>query len=83
MAVSKIQYAGTTLIDLTADTVTSKMLLIGETGHAADGSAIVGTMFEGYPSLYFVPNRLLDSRDENVRDSYGEKIDGRTLYKKQ
>lgn len=40
--VSKVVYAGRTLVDLTADTVAAPTLGEGVTAHAADGSAIVG-----------------------------------------
>ena len=37
MAVNKVVYAGQTLVDLTADTVTSDALRQGYTAHSADG----------------------------------------------
>ena len=43
MAVSKVNYGTTTLIDLTGDTVTADKLLAGYTAHGADGEAITGT----------------------------------------
>lgn len=43
MAVSKVIYGGTTLIDLTADTVTASDLAFGVTAHRADGNPVVGT----------------------------------------
>lgn len=43
MAVSKVQFDGNTLIDLTGDTVTAAKLHSGYTAHAADGSVITGT----------------------------------------
>lgn len=43
MAVSKIIYGGTTLIDLTTDTVTADKLLTGITAHGKDGELIEGT----------------------------------------
>lgn len=42
MAISKVIYGGTTLIDLTADTVVAAKLLSGYTAHGADGEAING-----------------------------------------
>jgi len=45
---NKVVYGGTTLIDLTADTVTADTLLVGRTAHSASGELIVGT-FEPYP----------------------------------
>lgn len=44
---NKIVVDGTTLIDLTADTVTASTLMQGYTAHAADGSTIVGTVPDG------------------------------------
>lgn len=43
MAVNKVIYGGTTLIDLTADTVTPDKLLVGETAHDMTGVKIDGT----------------------------------------
>ena len=43
MAVSKVIYGSSTLIDLTSDTVTAAKLFSGTTAHAADGTAITGT----------------------------------------
>ena len=44
MANSKIQLSdGTTLIDLTGDTVTAAALLSGVTAHGADGNAVTGS----------------------------------------
>ena len=44
MAYNKIIYNGSTLIDLTGDTVTEGDLLSGKTAHGADGEAISGSM---------------------------------------
>lgn len=44
MAVSKVVYGNTTLIDLTNDTVASEKMLQGVTAHGADGSAITGSI---------------------------------------
>lgn len=43
MAISKVVYGGDTLIDLTADTLTSDKALKGYTFHGADGEAKTGT----------------------------------------
>ena len=43
MAISKVIYGGTTLIDLTADTVVKEKLLKGYTAHGADGELVEGT----------------------------------------
>lgn len=43
MAISKVVYAGRTLVDLTADTVSQSTLALGATAHGADGENISGT----------------------------------------
>lgn len=43
MAISKVVYGGTTLIDLTSDTITKDKLLTGVTAHGKDGEPITGT----------------------------------------
>lgn len=42
MAVSKVVYAGRTLVDLTADTVDATTLSLGSTAHGADGEQVAG-----------------------------------------
>ena len=49
MAVNKVEYGDTTLIDLTSDTVTKETLLIGATAHTASGESISG---EFDPEIY-------------------------------
>lgn len=44
MAVSKVIYGNTTLIDLTADTITAEHIESGYTAHGANGEAIIGTL---------------------------------------
>ena len=44
MGVNKVIYNGTTLIDLTGDTVTASTLAQGKTAHDKSGNRIVGTM---------------------------------------
>ena len=44
MAVSKIEYFGETLIDLTNDTVSADTILAGYTAHGKDGEQITGTL---------------------------------------
>ena len=44
MAVNKVVYGTTVLVDLTADTVTAENLKSGVSAHAADGERITGTM---------------------------------------
>ena len=43
MAISKVVYGGSVLIDLTADTILANKLLAGYTAHGADGEQIEGT----------------------------------------
>ncbi len=43
MAISKVVYGGSTLLDLTSDTVTAAQLASGATAHDATGAAITGT----------------------------------------
>lgn len=47
MAISKVVYGTTVLVDLTGDTVTAATLAKGVTAHGKDGEAIVGTMEQG------------------------------------
>lgn len=69
MAVSKVVYGGTTLIDLTADTVTKEKVLSGYTAHGADGEVINGICT--YDS---------DTQDATAADS--EILYGKTAYVK-
>ena len=43
MAVNKVIYAGSTLLDLTGDTVEADKLLAGYTAHDKSGNQITGT----------------------------------------
>lgn len=43
MAINKVIYGGTTLIDLTSDTVTADKLLKNYTAHGKDGAVVTGT----------------------------------------
>ena len=47
MGVSKVDFAGNTLVDLTGDSVTPETLKKGETAHNSAGEQIVGTMEAG------------------------------------
>lgn len=44
MAVNKIVYGATVLVDLTSDTVTAGDLRQGVTAHGADGEPVVGSL---------------------------------------
>lgn len=47
MAINKIQYGNTVLIDLTSDTVTADKLMQGYTAHDRSGALITGTATGG------------------------------------
>lgn len=51
MATNKVDVNGVTVLDLTQDSVTPATLKKGETAHDASGTAIVGEMESGAPSL--------------------------------
>ena len=44
MAINKVVYGASTLIDLTSDTVTAATLASGTTAHDHSGAAITGTL---------------------------------------
>lgn len=44
MAVNKVVYGGTTLVDLTNDTVTADKMVSGTKAHKADGTRITGSL---------------------------------------
>lgn len=44
MAVNKVVYGTTVLVDLTADTVTPRTLLLGNRAHGANGEIVDGTL---------------------------------------
>ena len=47
MAINKVIYDNTTLIDLTSDTVSTATLLNGITAHDKSGAIITGTIVDG------------------------------------
>ena len=47
MAINKVKYGNTTLIDLTSDTVTADKLMQGYTAHDRSGAVINGTIGDG------------------------------------
>lgn len=69
MAISKIIYAGNTLIDLTADTIEPDKLLKGFTAHGADGETVTGTC-------------TYDADTQDATASAAEILTGKTAYKK-
>lgn len=67
MAINKVIYGNTTLIDLTADTVTEDKILSSYTAHDASGATITGTCdFD------------VNSQDATVK--VAEMLDGKTAY---
>ncbi len=78
MAISKVDFGGRTLIDLTADTVDKHSLKAGYTAHGADGELVEGTYGKG---LSFAPGTTLSLAVE-LRTADGETYsmaDGETL----
>lgn len=69
MAVSKVIYGGTTLIDLTADTVTADKLLSGIKAHGADGEPVTGTC-------------TYDANTQDATAAAAEILAGKTAYNK-
>lgn len=69
MAISKVIYGGTTLIDLTTDTVTEDKLLKGITAHGADGEKITGTC-------------TYDANTQDATATAAEILTGKTAYNK-
>jgi len=68
MAISKVIYAGQTLIDLTNDTVTADKLLDGYTAHGKDGKPIEGTC-------------PYDANTKDATATAAEILKGKTAYK--
>ena len=83
MAYNKVIYDGSTLIDLTGDTVTADTLKEGVTAHDKSGVVITGTMT--VPELvgdeYQVVDHLLDSDSDSILDDSGQPIDGVLVYR--
>ena len=69
MAISKVVYAGDTLIDLTADTVTADKLLVGYKAHGADGEPVTGTCD-------------FDANTQDATATAAEILSGKTAYNK-
>lgn len=59
MAVNKVEYFGRVLIDLTADTVSTRHLAAGITAHDASGNLITGTLEQGSLESFDV-NDIID-----------------------
>lgn len=67
MAISKVVFGNTILIDLTSDTITASDLAYGVTAHGADGSAITGSSTK-------------DSDTTDATAAAGEILSGETAY---
>ena len=67
MAISKVVYGGTTLIDLTADTVTEDKILTGYTAHGKNGEQISGTC-------------AFDVNSQDATAQVAELLTGKTAY---
>lgn len=67
MAISKVVFGNTTLIDLTSDTITASDLAYGVTAHGADGSTITGSSTK-------------DSDTTDATAAAGEILSGETAY---
>jgi hypothetical protein len=67
MAVNKVVYNNETLIDLTADTVTSDTLKSGYTAHSASGEVIEGTYQASILDEYLAePSTTIIDNDNDV-----------------
>lgn len=67
MAISKVVFGNTTLIDLTADTIAAADLAYGKTAHGANGELITGTSTK-------------DSDTDDATAVAGEILSGKTAY---
>lgn len=67
MAISKVIYGGTTLIDLTGDTVTADKILKGYTAHGKNGGALTGSC-------------TFDVDSSSATAAAGEILSGKTAY---
>jgi hypothetical protein len=67
VAINKVIYGETTLIDLTADTVTADKILTSYTAHDASGAAITGTC-------------MFDANTQDATVKVAEMLDGKTAY---
>lgn len=67
MAINKVIYGGTTLIDLTSDTVTADKLLKNYTAHGKDGAVVTGTC-------------TFDVDSQDATAAVAEILSGKTAY---
>ena len=68
MGNSKIIYAGTTLIDLTSDTVSASNLASGITAHDKTGNQITGTAQLSVSHSFTLSSSTPTSSDGNIGD---------------
>ena len=59
MAISKVDFGGRTLIDLTNDSVTPENLMVGATAHGANGELVQGAAVSGQSVMV---NNLITGR---------------------
>ena len=64
MAISRVDFGGRTLIDLTGDTVTAKTLMVGSTAHGANGEPIQGEATSSEPVII---NDLITGKQMNLK----------------
>ena len=76
--VNKVVYDGTTLIDLTNDTVTADKLIQGYTAHNAAGLQITGTAQESGGSVITITDEA-DSHGGTIRHINAVSLDGDTV----
>lgn len=67
MAINKVVYGSTVLIDLTADTVTADKILVNYTAHDASGAAVTGTC-------------AFDVNSQDATVQVAEILSGKTAY---
>lgn len=80
--VNKVALAnGTTLIDLTSDTVNAESVLAGVTAHDKSGAKITGTLFANFQDSMELTDSITDSSGKSVIDSSGGRITGIRKYK--
>ena len=74
MSVNKVSINGTTVLDLTADTVTPETLSTGVTAHNAAGELITGTHIE--PVTYYKGKNNPSSNLGKNGDIYLQNVEG-------
>lgn len=67
MAVNKVVYGNTVLIDLTADTITADKILVNYTAHDSSGAAVIGTC-------------SFDVNSQDATVQVAEMLDSKTAY---